>query len=62
MSVSGAWTMEVGTTSVAWTCPSTRTSTTAYSSEQSAGNSDGSAAMIYSNNNTASAIIGDAEL
>ena len=62
MSVSGAWNMEVGTTAVAWTCPSTRTSTTAYSSEQSAGNSDGSAAIVYSNNNTASAIIGDAEL
>ncbi len=62
MSVSGAWTMEVGTTSVTWTCPSTRTSTTAFSSQQSAGNSDGSAAIVYSNNNTASAIIGDAEL
>ncbi len=62
MSVSGTWNMEVGTTAVTWTCPSTRTSTTAYSSEQSAGNSDGSAAMVYSNNNTASAIIGDAEL
>ena len=62
MSVSGTWVMEVGTTSVAWTCPSTRTSTTAFSSQQSAGNSDGSAAIVYSNNNTASAIIGDAEL
>ena len=62
MSVSGTWVMEVGTTSVAWTCPSTRTSTTAFSSKQSAGNSDGSAAIVYSNNNTASAIIGDAEL
>lgn len=62
MSVSGTWSMEVGTTAVTWTCPSTRTSTTAFSSQQSAGNSDGSAAMVYSNNNAASAIIGDAEL
>ena len=62
MSVSGAWNMEVGTTAVAWTCPSTRTSTTAYSSEQSAGNSDGSAAIVYANNDTDAAIIGDAEL
>jgi hypothetical protein len=54
--------MEVGTTAVTWTCPSTRTSTTAFSSEQSAGNSDGSAAIVYANNDTDAAIIGDAEL
>ena len=62
MSVDGTWNMEVGTTAVTWNCPSTRTSTTAYSSEQSAGNSDGSAAIVYANNDTDAAIIGDAEL
>ena len=62
MSVDGTWNMEVGTTAVAWTCPSTRTSTTAFSSEQSAGNSDGSAAIVYGNNDADAAIIGDAEL
>jgi hypothetical protein len=62
MSVDGTWNMEVGTTAVTWTCPSTRTSTTAFSSEQSAGNSDGSAAIVYANNDTDAAIIGDAEL
>jgi len=62
MSVDGSWNMEVGTTAVTWNCPSTRTSTTAYSSEQSAGNSDGSAAIVYANNDTDAAIIGDAEL
>jgi hypothetical protein len=41
---------------------STRTSTTAYSSETSAGNSDGSGAMVYANNDDDAAIIGDAEL
>ena len=62
MSYEGTWICEVGTTSFTFQMASTRTSTTAYSSETSAGNSDGSAAMVYANNNTASAIIGDAEL
>ncbi len=62
MSYDGTWICEVGTTSFTFQMASTRTSTTAYSSETSAGNSDGSGAMVYANNDTDAAIIGDAEL
>ena len=62
-SMSGSnWSIEYSGSSAAWSMGSTRTSTTAWSSENSFSGTDGNAAILYANNNTAADITGDAEL
>ena len=62
-SMSGSnWSCEHSGSSAAWSMGSTRTSTTAWSSENSLSGTDGNAAILYANNNTAADITGDAEL
>ena len=61
MSGSG-WSIEYSGSSAVWSMGSTRTSTTAWSSENSFSGTDGNAAILYGNNNTAADITGDAEL
>ena len=62
-SMSGSnWSIEYSGSSAAWSMGSTRTSTTAWSSENSLSGTDGNAAILYANNNTAADITGDSEL
>ncbi len=62
-SMSGSnWSCEHSGNASVWSMGSTRTSTTAWSSENSLSGTDGDAAILYANNNTAADITGDAEL
>ena len=62
-SMSGSnWSCEHSGNASVCSMGSTRTSTTAWSSENSLSGTDGDAAILYANNNTAADITGDAEL
>jgi len=62
MSISGTWSYEAGTGSGTWSIGSQRTNPTAWGTQSSFSNTEGSAAIIYAGNDSTAALIGSAEL
>jgi hypothetical protein len=62
IAIGGNWNVEHGTSGNVYAISGTRRNRWAWSNEQSISATDGSAAIVYSNNNIASYFEGDAEL
>ena len=62
MAIGGTWSYEAGTGSGTWSITGQRSNTTAWSTETSVSNTDGSAAVIYASNDTTANLTADADL
>ena len=62
MAIGGTWNYEAGTSSGAWSIGSQRTNPTAWATQTTVSNTDGSAAIIYASDDTTANLTASAEL